>query len=81
MKQSYFLVLFLLISTLGYNQTLEVSGTISDEKGLPLSGVTVYQPETNNGVISDFDGNFVINNITVGSNLEFSFLIEFKNLS
>ena len=74
MKQSYFLVLFLLISTLGYNQTLEVSGTISDEKGLPLSGVTVYQPETNNGVISDFDGNFVINNITEGSDLEFSFL-------
>ena len=74
MKQSYFLVLFLLISTLGYNQTLEVSGNISDEDGLPLSGVTVYQPETNNGVISDFDGNFVINNITVGSNLEFSFL-------
>ena len=74
MKQSYFLVLFLLISTLGYNQTLEVSGNISDEKGLPLSGVTVYQPETNNGVISDFDGNFVINNITEGSDLEFSFL-------
>ena len=74
MKQSYFLVLFLLISTLGYNQTLEVSGNISDEKGLPLSGVTVYQPETNNGVISDFDGNFVIKNITEGSDLEFSFL-------
>ena len=74
MKQSYFLVLFLLISTLGYSQTLEVSGTVSDEKGLPLSGVTVYQPETNNGVISDFDGNFVIKNITEGSDLEFSFL-------
>ena len=74
MKQSYFLVLFLLISTLGYNQTLEVSGNISDEDGLPLSGVTVYQPETNNGVISDFDGNFVIKNITEGSDLEFSFL-------
>ncbi len=74
MKQSYFLVLFLLISTLAYNQTLEVSGNISDENGLPLSGVTVYQPETNNGVISDFDGNFIINNITVGTDLEFSFL-------
>ena len=74
MKQSYFLVLFLLISTLGYNQTIEVSGNISDGKGLPISGVTVYQPETNNGVISDFDGNFVIDNITVGSDLEFSFL-------
>ena len=74
MRQSYFLVLFLLISTLAYNQTLEVSGNITDVEGMPLSGVTVYQPETNNGVISDFDGNFVINNITVGSDLEFSFL-------
>ena len=34
MKQSYFLVLFLLISILGYSQTLEVSGTVSDEDAI-----------------------------------------------
>ena len=74
MKQNYFLLLFLLVSTLGYSQTLELSGKISDKNGLPLSGVTIYQTTTNNGVISDFDGNFTIVGFNTGSFLEFSFL-------
>ena len=34
-----------------------VSGTVSDETGLPMIGVNVVQKGTTNGVITDMDGN------------------------
>ena len=35
-----------------------VSGTVSDETGLPMIGVNVVQKGTTNGVITDMDGKF-----------------------
>ncbi len=37
-----------------------VSGTISDENGLPMPGVSVLVKGTNNGTQTDFDGNYSI---------------------
>ncbi|WP_436830725.1 SusC/RagA family TonB-linked outer membrane protein [Parapedobacter sp. DT-150] len=37
-----------------------VSGTVIDETGTPLSGATVLEKGTTNGVATDIDGNFVI---------------------
>ncbi|WP_255584689.1 TonB-dependent receptor [Zunongwangia sp. SCSIO 43204] len=37
-----------------------VTGTITDETGLPLSGATVVEKGTTNGTQADFDGNFSI---------------------
>ncbi|SKB63897.1 TonB-dependent outer membrane receptor, SusC/RagA subfamily, signature region [Salegentibacter salinarum] len=51
-----------------------VSGSIVDaENGMPLPGVNVIEKGTNNGVSSDFDGNFSIE-IEEGSTLQFSML-------
>lgn len=41
-------------------QTTEISGTVSDESGVPLPGATVMEKGTTNGVTTDFDGNFSI---------------------
>ncbi|MFD1094926.1 SusC/RagA family TonB-linked outer membrane protein [Salegentibacter chungangensis] len=42
-------------------QERTVTGTITDgENGIPLPGVTVLEKGTNNGVASDFDGNYSI---------------------
>lgn len=38
-----------------------LTGTITDESGLPLPVVSIVEKGTSNQVISDFDGNFVIN--------------------
>ncbi|MEQ8421654.1 MAG: TonB-dependent receptor [Arenibacter algicola] len=38
----------------------QVSGTVTDNEGLPLSGANVLEKGTSNGVIADFDGNFTI---------------------
>ena len=39
-------------------QTKEVTGTVTDEKGDPLPGVTVVVEGTTTGSITDLDGNF-----------------------
>lgn len=41
-------------------QTINVSGSVTDEEGIPLPGVNVMEKGTNNGTSTDFDGNFVI---------------------
>lgn len=38
----------------------QVSGTVVDEEGMPLSGASVLVKGTTNGVVADFDGNFNI---------------------
>ena len=60
MKQIYLIITFSLISLLGFSQTIEISGNISDVSGLPLPGVSIIQVNTNNGAISVFDGFFTI---------------------
>ncbi|TPN82771.1 TonB-dependent receptor [Aquimarina algicola] len=40
------------------NQQFEVNGTISDESGLPLPGVSILEKGTTNGTMTDFDGNY-----------------------
>ncbi len=42
-------------------QGVQVSGTIMDSDGMPLPGANVVEKNTNNGVLADFDGNFMIN--------------------
>ncbi len=38
-----------------------VSGTVNDASGLPLPGANIVEKGTLNGVIADFDGNFLMN--------------------
>ncbi len=39
-------------------QGLSVSGNVTDEGGLPLPGVNIIEKGTNNGTVSDADGNY-----------------------
>lgn len=54
-------------------QTNKVTGTVSDEQGQPLPGVTVVQEGTTIGTITDFDGNYTLD-VPANGNLVFSFL-------
>ena len=55
-------------------QQFNISGTVYDNQNIPLGGVNVVVLNTNLGAISDFDGNFQINNVPSGSTVEFSYL-------
>lgn len=71
---SKILLVLLFCSAAQLSQAQEtVTGTITDENGLPLLGVNVIEKNTSNGTTSDFDGNF---EITTGENaiLVFSFV-------
>ena len=52
--------LLAIISTLAFAQQRAISGTVSDDAGIPLPGATVIVQDTNRGVTTDFDGNFSI---------------------
>ena len=65
--------LFLLISQLGFSQEKMISGTVTNETGMPLPGVSIIIVGTTNGTQSDFDGNYSIN-VAVGQKLRFSYI-------
>lgn len=53
-------LLGILMVQVGFAQQKTITGTITDEMGLPLPGATVVIENTTRGVSSDFDGNFSI---------------------
>lgn len=62
-----------------FSQT-QVSGSIKESaSGIPLGGVNIVEKGTQNGVVSDFDGNFSIQVQSSNSVLVFTYL-GFKNL-
>jgi len=50
-----------------------ISGTVTDDQGVPLPGATVIVVESNSGTTTDFDGNYSIN-AEEGQTLAFSFV-------
>ncbi|MFS4468471.1 SusC/RagA family TonB-linked outer membrane protein [Maribacter sp. 2210JD10-5] len=56
-----------------YAQEKTVSGTVSDQSGLPLPGVSIVEVGTTNGTQTDFDGNYSIN-VAEGKVLRFSYI-------
>jgi TonB-linked SusC/RagA family outer membrane protein len=76
MKTKFTLTLTLfmaLIVQLTFAQQKTISGTVSDENGLPLLGATVVISGTSTGTTTDFDGNYKINANT-GDVLTFSYV-------
>ena len=53
-------------------QTKQVSGQVTDSQG-PLIGATVMEKGTNNGTVTDFDGNFSLN-VNPGATLVVSYV-------
>ena len=76
MKQKSFLTTLLTLLFLTFNLTFaqrNVSGTVTDESGVPLPGVNVIIKGTDNGTSTDFDGNYSIN-VSDNDVISFSFI-------
>lgn len=74
LRQLTMLLIMVLVAATAHAQGIKVSGTIVDEQsGEPLTGVTVMQKGTNNGVISDLDGKYAIT-VPTKSTLTFSYM-------
>ena len=55
-------------------QTYQIKGIVTDDKGVPLAGVSIRIENTMLGVISDLDGHFVLLVSGLKGNLIFSFV-------
>nr|WP_299389396.1 TonB-dependent receptor [Allomuricauda sp.] len=61
------LMLFITLNTVEAQVTAELFGTITDEVGEPIGGASVYLEGTDKGAQTDFDGNYVIQDILPGT--------------
>ncbi|HKK12779.1 MAG TPA: TonB-dependent receptor plug domain-containing protein, partial [Flavobacteriaceae bacterium] len=73
-KKLFFLfVLFLITVSTALAQEKEITGTVTDNTGVPLPGVNVLIKGTSNGTQTYFDGNYAIRT-SMGQTLVFSFV-------
>ena len=63
----------MLVVQLTFAQGKTISGTVSDDSGLPLPGATVLLKGTSSGTSTDFDGKYSISTNT-GATLVYSFV-------
>ncbi len=75
MKKSFLNFFIAFIVVCAGLQAQNISGLVTDsDDGEPLSGVNIMVEDKNQGAVSDFDGNFTIENFQSGSTLVFSYL-------
>jgi len=74
MRNYWMMLVFLCCSiTAALAQEKNVSGTVTDQNGLPLPGVSITIVGTNTGTQTDFDGNYSLMAST-GQTLRFSYI-------
>ena len=74
MRHTLFKILAIFFVAYGSAQNIDISGTVQDDTGFPVPGANILVKNTSQGTISDFDGNFTINDVAVGSTLIFSYV-------
>lgn len=71
-KQLFLMSFFVLLGLLAHGQ---ISGTVtSQDDGMPLPGVTVLVSGTSQGTATDFDGNYILENVSGDATLVFSYV-------
>ena len=76
MKTKFSVILTLILALvvqISFAQEKSISGTVSDNNGLPLPGATVIIQGTSSGVTTDFDGKYSIS-ASQGDVLVFSYV-------
>ncbi len=71
--KTFILSVAILLFAPAFAQQNNVKGNVKDQEGMPLLGVNVIEKGTNNGTITDFDGNYEIQ-VSSNSTLVFSFV-------
>ncbi|MBR7055195.1 MAG: carboxypeptidase-like regulatory domain-containing protein, partial [Prevotella sp.] len=56
-------LLFALAMLAGNISAQTIKGTVTDTSGEPVIGATVMETGTQNGVVTDIDGNFTLQNV------------------
>lgn len=67
-------LLILMCAVFAGAQTRTVKGTVVDQVNEPVIGASVTVLGTTNGTVTDFDGNFVLNNVPDGAIIKFTYI-------
>ncbi|WP_111308707.1 SusC/RagA family TonB-linked outer membrane protein [Confluentibacter sediminis] len=72
----YYLFKLLALFFVAYSsaQNVNISGTTLDANGVSIPGVNIIVKSSSKGTISDFDGNFTLSDVKIGSTLTFSYI-------
>ena len=73
-KHSLLLILFLLFQITVYGQEVTVTGTVTDSSGQPLPGASIVVKGTTKGTQTDFDGNYVLDQVPGDATLVVSYI-------
>ena len=73
LQRLMFTVLFSVLAVGAFAQN-KVTGTVVDATGEPVIGASVIVKGTTNGTVTDFNGNFTINNVPANGSLEISYI-------
>ena len=74
MRKAFLTLIALFMAIPVFAQNVDVSGTVVDDSGEPLIGVTVMVEGTSNGTATDFDGNYALKNVPSKAKLVFSYI-------
>ncbi|MBR1960675.1 MAG: carboxypeptidase-like regulatory domain-containing protein, partial [Bacteroidales bacterium] len=74
MRKYLTMVVLLIMSIPMFAQQHSVKGTVVDQNGQPIIGMTVMEQGTQNGTTTDIDGNYQITLSSGGAVLEFTAL-------
>ena len=67
------LLIIILVFAPGFLMAQQITGTVTDNSGVPLPGVNIFEKSTNNGTTTDFDGNYAIT-VSENATLVFSYV-------
>lgn len=68
------IVLIFFCGSFASAQQKDVSGNVTDEFGIPLAGVTIMVKNSTKGTVTDFDGNYTINQVSSEDILLFTYV-------
>ncbi len=74
LQRLFFIALFSALSLGLYAQNKTVSGTVVDGTGETVIGASVLVKGTTNGVITDIDGNFTLNDVPTNGTIQVSYV-------
>ncbi|MBE6288082.1 MAG: TonB-dependent receptor [Mediterranea massiliensis] len=74
LQRLFFIALFSALSLGLYAQNKTVSGTVVDGTGETVIGASVLVKGTTNGVITDIDGNFTLNDVPANGTIQVSYV-------
>ncbi|WP_136482750.1 SusC/RagA family TonB-linked outer membrane protein [Cognatitamlana onchidii] len=74
MRHTLFKILTLFFIAYSSAQTVDISGVVQDETQFPIPGANIIVVGTSKGTTTDFDGNFTLTEVEMGSTISISYI-------